>query len=88
MDHFKNYGDKLIALHLHDNDGTADQHTLNQAGTIDWSWVAKQLKNNSSFISLDYEIIHLTGCKHLSAAEVLSIVKQQADQLEEKIKLS
>jgi sugar phosphate isomerase/epimerase len=29
------YGDKLIALHLHDNDGTCDQHLLPFNGTME-----------------------------------------------------
>ena len=28
--------DRLLSVHLHDNDGTCDQHTLPFAGTIDW----------------------------------------------------
>jgi len=30
------YGDKLVALHLHDNDGSGDQHRLPFEGNIDW----------------------------------------------------
>ncbi len=30
------FGDKLIALHLHDNDGTGDQHLIPFEGKIDW----------------------------------------------------
>lgn len=85
MDHFKNYGDKLITLHLHDNDGTADQHTLNRVGNIDWAWVAKNLRKYNPQINLDYEIIYLVGCKDLTAREVLDEVKKQADELEEMI---
>lgn len=85
MDHFKNYGDKLITLHLHDNDGSADQHTLNCVGNIDWAWIAKNLRKYGKDIDLDYEIITLVGCKHLSAKEVLDEVKKQADELEEMI---
>lgn len=29
--------DRLISIHLHDNDGTADQHRLPFSGTIDWA---------------------------------------------------
>ena len=28
--------DRLLSVHLHDNDGTADQHRLPFSGTIDW----------------------------------------------------
>lgn len=30
------FGDKLVALHLHDNDSTGDQHLMPFAGNIDW----------------------------------------------------
>jgi sugar phosphate isomerase/epimerase len=30
------FGDKLVALHLHDNDGSGDQHLIPFEGKIDW----------------------------------------------------
>ena len=33
------YGDRLFALHLHDNDGSGDQHFLPGQGKVDWSRV-------------------------------------------------
>lgn len=33
---FRQCGDRLIATHVHDNDGHADQHTDPTRGTIDW----------------------------------------------------
>ena len=35
-DLLRKYGPRLMALHLHDNDGTEDQHKLPFDGTIDW----------------------------------------------------
>lgn len=32
--------DRLISVHLHDNDGTADQHLLPFTGTVDWRRLA------------------------------------------------
>ncbi len=37
------YGDRLMALHLHDNDGQADQHTLPGTGTIAWKSLMEKL---------------------------------------------
>jgi sugar phosphate isomerase/epimerase len=37
------YGSKLMALHLHDNDGTDDQHLIPGEGSIDWGVVKKKL---------------------------------------------
>ncbi len=33
---FDGLKDRLIAMHLHDNDGKSDQHRLPYSGTIDW----------------------------------------------------
>ena len=38
------YGDKLMALHLHDNDGTDDWHALPSSGNICWDNIAAKLK--------------------------------------------
>ena len=37
IDHLSLFGNRLVALHLHDNDGTGDQHLLPGAGNIDWT---------------------------------------------------
>ena len=33
--------DRLICVHLHDNDGTSDQHNLMFTGTVDWAALAR-----------------------------------------------
>lgn len=38
---------RLIAIHLHDNDGTADQHRLPFSGTVDWPALAPVLANSA-----------------------------------------
>ena len=79
-DYLKLYGDRLICLHLHDNDGTADQHTLNSFGTIDWKKIAKSLAKYDD-ISLDYELMPRV-LKGFSAKEVLTECFKQAVELE------
>jgi sugar phosphate isomerase/epimerase len=39
------YGDRLMALHLHDNDGNEDWHALPCSGNIDWKYIADKLKD-------------------------------------------
>lgn len=39
------YANKLMALHLHDNDGTDDQHRIPGEGTIDWNTVASKIQS-------------------------------------------
>lgn len=38
------YGDKLAALHLHDNDGTCDAHALPFTGKVNWNRIADKLE--------------------------------------------
>ncbi|MCG2717971.1 MAG: sugar phosphate isomerase/epimerase [Nanoarchaeota archaeon] len=39
--------DRLVCIHLHDNDGKTDQHKLLFSGTIDWNKLAKILVKSS-----------------------------------------
>ncbi|MBQ8310381.1 MAG: sugar phosphate isomerase/epimerase [Clostridia bacterium] len=45
------YGDILVAMHLHTNDGTCDAHLppFHPAGTIDWQKKVAQLKKTALF---------------------------------------
>ena len=42
---FEMFKDRILAVHLHDNDKTDDLHLLPFDGTIDWMWVVKNLKD-------------------------------------------
>lgn len=44
------YGERLKEIHLHDNDGNADQHRAIGHGTIDWPAVAAALISHSDGI--------------------------------------
>ena len=37
------YGEKLMALHLHDNDGADDWHSLPFSGNVNWTDIANKL---------------------------------------------
>jgi sugar phosphate isomerase/epimerase len=39
--------DRLLVLHLHDNDGTSDQHNLIFSGTVDWPRLARILARSA-----------------------------------------
>ena len=82
LDYLALYSDKLITLHLHDNDGTGDQHTLNKIGTIDWNMIATKLAKINPNINLDYEILYMKKIEGYSEDDVLNEVKSQADKLE------
>lgn len=79
-DYLKKYGDKLVALHLHDNDGVKDLHTLNKFGNIDWKKIGKGLAGCNE-VNLDYELL-LKHDHNFTAEEVLKETKKQADELE------
>jgi len=40
----RRFGHKLMALHLHDNDGSGDQHLLPFDGTVDWPSLMRQVE--------------------------------------------
>ena len=44
---FRRFKNRIFAIHLHDNDGTKDQHLLPFDGTIDWDYVINELKDNN-----------------------------------------
>ena len=47
LDQLARLKDRLYVVHLHDNDGTADQHNLPFTGTVDWPRLAGLLANSS-----------------------------------------
>lgn len=45
--HLETVKDRLISIHLHDNDGSADQHLVPFAGTVNWPRLAGILATSS-----------------------------------------
>jgi sugar phosphate isomerase/epimerase len=60
----------VVTVHLHDNDGTADQHLLPGQGTINWPPVAKALARCPRLLHLETEAANCTQWPH--TPEVLS----------------
>jgi sugar phosphate isomerase/epimerase len=56
LDHLETVKDRLISVHLHDNDGTADQHRLVFSGTIDWARLARIIATSSYEKCVNLEI--------------------------------
>jgi sugar phosphate isomerase/epimerase len=72
------YGDKLMALHLHDNNGKEDMHSLPFSGNIRWDKLSKKLKEVDYKGSVALETRN-TGFEHMkSADEFLSIAIKKA----------
>lgn len=85
--YLREFGDKLVALHLHDNDGISDQHTLNQFGVIDWKEIAKDLAQCENLPPLDYELLLHKHNAKLTQSITLNMCYKNACKLEDMIKL-
>jgi sugar phosphate isomerase/epimerase len=55
-DFLPQYGSRLMVLHLHDNDGSDDQHLVPGEGKIDWPSVAGKLKAARYTDALTFEV--------------------------------
>ena len=77
------FGRRLMAVHLHDNMGKEDSHTLNLFGNIDWDNVAKKLAKCPE-VPLDYEL-KMYDTHGLTPEEAMNICFKQGKDLEFKI---
>ncbi len=73
------YGDRLVAIHLHDNDGIDDLHNIPFTGKIDWEYFCKVLPTTSYKGPLNLEI-------HIDNLDELSNVYDAGIKLQEMIK--
>lgn len=55
---YKKYKDKIFAVHLHDNDKTDDLHLIPYDGTINWDYVAQNLKENNYDGPITLEVVY------------------------------
>lgn len=86
IEYLELFKDKIITLHLHDNMGEQDEHTLNRFGNTDWEKVAKQLANCPNIKSLDYELLlKSSGTEQMTHDEVLEECMKQANELKANI---
>lgn len=83
FDYLSKYGDKLICVHLHDNMGDRDSHTLNKYGNTDWDKVAEKLSKCKD-VNLDYELLMYQKSDE-SEEDAVKLCFEQAKELEEKI---
>ena len=75
------YGDKLIALHLHDNNGTDDTHALPFAGTVDWDRIAIKLEKINYTGAIALETLN-KGFEHIeNPVEFLQIALDRAKKV-------
>jgi len=58
------FKDKIVAIHLHDNDETADQHRILGEGNINWDIVRKNINKSSYEGSIILEVTNEFSIKH------------------------
>lgn len=76
------YEDKLMALHLHDNDESGDQHRMPFDGNINWNVVMKKLTDINYSGSIALEIMN-KGYEYIKdPKELLAIAFERAKRLE------
>jgi len=75
------YGSRLMVLHLHDNDGSDDQHLLPFDGTIDWDTTMKTIAATGYNGAISLEAGNL-GYEDLTAEEFLLVAYDRAKRLE------
>lgn len=75
------YGSRLMALHLHDNNGSYAQHGLPYDGTIDWSATMKSIAATNYSGATAIEPMNWEY-EHLSAEEFLHKAFERAKMLE------
>ena len=75
------YGDKLIALHLHDNNGKEDTHALPFTGCVDWSRITNKLKEIPYKGAIALETLN-KGFEHIKdPVEFLQIALERAKRI-------
>lgn len=77
------YGDKLMALHLHDNDGTDDQHRIPGEGIINWDSIVRKIKQTTYSGAASLEVTNEFSelYSSISAQEFLKVANEKIKML-------
>ncbi len=73
LDYLSDYGSRLLATHLNDNDAVWDMHVLPFDGNADWQRIARRLKNTGKqfdVITLEPGDFNFTSYSNLSEEEI------------------
>jgi len=79
------YGSRLMTLHLHDNDGSDDQHLLPFEGTADWPSIMEGIAKTGFTGAVSMEAVNI-GYETMSAKEFLHELFSRAKRLESLMK--
>lgn len=79
---FDKYKNKIVAVHLHDNNGQEDEHLYPFDGNIDWEQVLTKLKHAGYKGPITLEVVMQDKRYHdLSASEFVSTAISRAQKL-------
>ena len=78
---WEKYKDKLICLHLHDNDGMYDLHQIPFEGNINWKLLMKNLKKNNFQGFLTSEAVFYRK-ENITEEDFVKKVKHSLDRLD------
>ena len=81
LDLLRSYGQRLKAIHLHDNGGVRNQHQLPFDGTIDWNDVMRKISHTGYRGATMLEPMNW-DYTHLSIREFLGLAYARAKQLD------
>ncbi len=87
LDQVAALADRIIALHLHDNDGAGDQHRIPFTGTLDWERVTEIVARSPYAKPISQEVvIHHSGIQdeRTFLRETLEAGKRLAEMVQEK----
>ena len=82
MDMLARFGHRLMALHLHDNDGTDDQHLLPFDGTVDWPALMRKIAQSGYKGPTTLEVV-CEGYQDISPEHFLALAYKQAVRLDQ-----
>lgn len=77
------YGDKLMALHLNDNDGNDDQHRIPGEGTINWDSTIRKIKSTGYTGAISLEVTNEFSKQYsgISAYQFLMVANKKITNL-------
>lgn len=82
IDFLTRFGHRLMALHLHDNDSTDDQHLLPFDGTVDWPAQMRGIAETGYQGPTTLEVVN-EGYQDKTPEEFLALAYERAKRLEQ-----
>lgn len=80
------YKNKIFIVHLHDNDGTADQHLLCFDGSINWQTIINKLKEANYTGDIILENRYYENYADITLQEFYNLSKKRAEKIRKMFK--